>query len=315
MSKDFAFDLYRLNKRLDVGEGQQILPLEGFGLIETDEDIVSVFVEACHPAYGVKDEVPTAVYFWSFTNDAELTTREDDIGQVVVFQITRSTVQKIGPTPTEDGKTVVGVSDIVPPQSVMAQVLCFMQQHLVIVEDFSELMQSAKWIDMFHTILDAAASEKGYLTKLRTEVIPRISDLEASFNWFDKLTRLSVTLWLPNPEVPEDAKNFYKEMEDGGIRKFKQDMSNPNGLSRVPGRLPHAAMSIAQAGYKEGEVLLVGEKDGSFQEVRTGTNPCHGEMKQIRDYVRGMHGAIQDPNTKKVLKNILQEIDRIRRDE
>lgn len=315
MSRDFVFDLYRLNVRQESGHGSQALPLEGIKVVQSDEDIVKIFVHACHPNYARPDEVSTGTYTWSLTNFVELASKEEADGQVIAFQITRSTVQKVGPTPTEDGRTIIGVSDIVPPQSVMAQVICRLDKHLVAIEVFTEFMQSGKWLQMVHGVLDAAAEDMGYLSRLRFEVKPSKSEVEASFRSFDKLTRLQVTLWLPNPEVPDDAKGFYDELVSGNIRKFRQDMSNPNGLSREPGRLPHAAMSIAQAGYKEGELVLEGEKDGLPHEIRTGTNPCRGEVQKIRDYVRGMHTATKDPELKKTLKAVLREIDRINRDE
>lgn len=315
MSRDFIFDLYRLNVRQESGPGHQALPFEGIKLVQSDEDIVKILAHACHPIFARPDEVPTGTYTWSLTNFAELAAKGEDTGQIIGFQVTRSTVQKVGPTPTQDGRTVVGRSDIVPPQSVMAQAICRLDKHLMVIEVFTEFMQSGKWLEMLHGIVDAAAEDLGYLSRLKFEVKPKTSEIESAFRSFDRLTRLQVTLWLPNPEVPDDAKAFYDELVNGGIRKFRQDMSNPNGLNRDPGRLPHAAISIAQAGYKEGELVFEGEKDGEIQEIKTGTNPSRGEVRQVRDIVRGMHIATTDPETKRALKALLREIDRINSDE
>lgn len=315
MSRDFIFDLYRMNIRQESGAGSPALPFEERRTVQSDDDIVQILSHACHPNFARPDAVPSGTYTWSLTNFAELATQDEDSGQVLAFQITRSTVQKVGFTPTEDGRTVVGVSDILPPQSVMAQAIFRLDKHLVAIEVFSEFMQSGKWLEMLHGILAAAAEDLHFLSRLQFEVKPSRSEIEASFRSFDKLTRLQVTLWLPNPEVPDDAKAFYDELVNGGIRRFRQDMSNPNGLNRDPGNLPHSAISIAQAGYKEGELVLEGETDGEVQEIRTGTNPSRGEVHQVRDIVRGMHMGATDPNVKRTLKALLREIDRINRDE
>lgn len=315
MSRDFIFDLFRLNVRHEGPPGQQTLPFNGLQQIQSDTDIVKIFSEACHPNFTMPDEVQTATYTWSLTNYAELSGIDSEVGQVIGFQVTRSIVQKVGPTPTDDGKTVVTASDIVPPQSVLAQAIVFLQKHLVAIEYSSEIMQSGKWLDMLHRILTNTSRELGYFSDIQLTVKPNTMEIEKAFHGFDRLTRLSVTLLLPNPEVPDDAKSFFDEMAQGGIKRFKQEMSNPQGLNRAIGKLPHSAISIAQAGYKDGELILEGEVEGVSKLIRTGENPTRGEISEIREFVRGMHAATGDRKVKDTLKRILKEIERITHNE
>jgi len=313
MTRDFSFSLYRLNKRSDDSEGQQSLPFPGFKPIETDEDIIAVIQEACHPAYGADDEQPTAKYEWSLTNFCKF--KDAEFGEAIAFQITKSTISKLGFTPTDDGKTVEAVTEFIPPQSTMSQAICYMQHHLVAVEDFAEITQTSRWKEKTHLIFDNAANLLGYTTNIRLEIVPVYSEIFKTFFGFDRLTRLSVTLLLPNPEIPEGAQGFYDELVRADIRKYKQDMSNPKGLSQKPGALPHVAAAIAQAGYKDGDLLMEGEIDGEFKQSHTGNNPCSGKLLGQRDPVRSIHENDNDGAVNQLLRGLLKEIYRVKKDE
>ena len=100
-------------------------------------------------------------------------------------------------------------------------------------------------------------------------------------------------------------------MLDGGIRDYTQDMRNPKGLSQAEDALPFASAAMAQAGYKEGDVVLTGLRDGRLRTVRTGKKAVRGSLEGLKDFVRGMAANARSQEAQHVLAAIMDEVDRI----
>jgi hypothetical protein len=102
-----------------------------------------------------------------------------------------------------------------------------------------------------------------------------------------------------------------KDMVDSSIREYTQDMKNPSGLSQAEDGLPHATVVMAQQGYKDGEVVMTGIRDGRRRTVRTGKRAARGRIEGLRDFVRGISANAKTSEGKQIVRSILEEVDRV----
>ena len=130
-----------------------------------------------------------------------------------------------------------------------------------------------------------------------------------AFRSFERLTQLRVTLRLPNPEVNRFAKSLFDQMTSGGIREYLNDIKNGSGLSQAEGQLPHAIASLAQDGYKKGEVVMAGVRQGRRARIKTGRTAARGQVDRVRDFVRGQVTIAKTKEAQSALAAILEEID------
>ncbi len=175
------------------------------------------------------------------------------------------------------------ISTSTPPLAIPLCLLFDMARHLVAVEFNSTLMASDVWRSTVHEIFDAAAVSLKLRSTLRLEAVPETSAILGAFASFSRLTRLRLMLRLPNPELSRFTEKLKKEMETAGIREYKQDMSNPSGLSQREDALPFASVAMAQDGYKVGEVLMEGIIEGKKKTVRTGKSAARGKVDISKD--------------------------------
>jgi hypothetical protein len=186
-----------------------------------------------------------------------------------------------------------------------------MQRHLVVVEFNSLLMHTQLWRSSLHSILDASARSLELQSSLRLEPVPREEEISKVFRSFQRLTRLRVKLRIPNPELDRRTERLRKELEAGNIREYSQDMKNPRGLSQSEQNLPAATVEMAQAGYKDGDVVMSGYRDGRFTTVRTGNRAARGRIDGLRDFIRGIASNAKAKETRAAVQSILDEVDRI----
>lgn len=139
-----------------------------------------------------------------------------------------------------------------------------MQRHLVATEYHGELSQNKKWKSAFSRILADAANRMQLSSSIFLEEVPEKHEIIKLFKSFERLTRLKVYLRLPNPELSRYTKSLYDDLQNGGIREYLQDMKNPAGLSKNEKARPFASVALAEDGYKSGEVLFEGVKEGRF---------------------------------------------------
>jgi hypothetical protein len=100
-------------------------------------------------------------------------------------------------------------------------------------------------------------------------------------------------------------------MEESAIREYTQDMRNPNGLSQREEGLPFASAAMAQDGYKDGEVLMTGIREGRRATVRTGRRAARGKVEGLKSFVRGMASIARTREARAAVTAIMEEIDRI----
>jgi hypothetical protein len=148
-------------------------------------------------------------------------------------------------------------------------------------------------------------------SSLLLEEVPEKHEIIKLFRSFERLTRVKVYLRLPNPELSRYTRALYKDLENGGIREYLQDMKNPGGLSKSEEARPYASVALAEEGYKSGEVLFEGHQEGKFIEVKSSEEAARGKLEILKDYVRGISASAKAKETQRVLKAITAEIDRL----
>jgi hypothetical protein len=85
----------------------------------------------------------------------------------------------------------------------------------------------------------------------------------------------------------------------------------PPGLSKKEQTRPFASVALAEEGYKSGEVLFEGLKEGRFTKVKSSEEAARGTLEILKDYVRGIAANAKAKETRHVLSAITDEIDRL----
>jgi hypothetical protein len=305
--RTLQFEIYRLNI---VDEEMPMFDFMGHN-IRTDADIRRILERVTDPQFDLVAESGRATYKWS--------TREyTDVGpwdgaqssDICIITIGRSMLQQRGQTVTassvEDALTTLS-----PPSAEVVHLLFYMDRHLVVAEYSSALMQTQVWRESLHLMLDRAAKSLDFRPGIRLEPVPRDEEIIGAFRSFQRLTRLRVRLRIPNPEMDRRTERLRKDMEESAIREYTQDMKNPSGLSKSENGLPHATVVMAQQGYKDGEVVMTGIRDGRRRTVRTGKRAARGRIEGLRDFVRGIAVGAKTPEGKLIIRSILEEVDRV----
>lgn len=302
----FEFDLYRLI----VLDQEDVFEFVG-KKATNDTDYLSIIKNACSAQFDFTTEGQRNEYKWSLR---DFLRHDDDPewrnGVVASIRLARSMVEQTAQIVTDE-TIVEGKSHAVPPPAIPIRLVFYMERHLVAVERNSALMATQGWHDALHAMFDSAAAGAGYRSSLRLEPVPEANQVLEAFLSFQRLTRIRVTLRLPNPEITRSAKQLYEQMRNGGIREYLNDMSSPSGLSQQEGNLPHAVASLAQEGYKKGEVALTGIREGKRKRIRTGRHAARGQLEQVRDFVRGAMTIARTRETQSALSAVINEIDRI----
>ncbi|MBX3317376.1 MAG: DUF4747 family protein [Phycisphaeraceae bacterium] len=307
-ANDYEFDLYRLNIRDDSS-----LFASNNNRIRSDESIKQILSAASTHEFDHERRERTRRYIWFFRDYVE-SSSSTARGDALYLVFGRSTPEHIGKILTDDG-VAEGVSTSFPPPAIDSVIVFDLKRHLVAVQHNSEMMLSKTWLKSFHQILAKASHNLGYTSTLTIEPVPSNHDILRAFHSFDKLTQLKVHLLIPNPDITRPIKRLFEELRTGGIRDYVQDMKNPNGLNKAEGELPHASASMAQAGYKRGDVTMRGVIDGESVKKVTGNRPASAIVPEVKDYVRGMRDIAKTKEGKEITTKILAVIDTIETNE
>ncbi|MBA3035297.1 MAG: hypothetical protein FP814_02265 [Desulfobacterium sp.] len=304
MAQHFQFELYRIN----IVDTDPMFP--DFGQrIRSDEQILAVLQKVTSSDFDLTQETKKAEYKWSvreFTDYGQIPGR----GRVASVVLAKSTLKKDGMIVTDE-RIISGTSDSFPPLASMMMLFFDMDRHLVAAEYHGELSQNKIWKSSFLKILLNAAYKMQMSSSLLLEEVPEKHEIVKLFRSFERLTRLKVYLRLPNPELSRYTKSIYEDLENGSIREYLQDMKNPGGLSKNEQARPFASVALAEEGYKSGEVLFEGIKEGRFTKVRSSEEAARGKLEILKDYVRGISANAKAKEAQQVLSAITAEIDRL----
>lgn len=301
----FRFSLYRMNIIDEYGLFLSDLTPR----IRNDDQILYVIENATKPDFDYSKETKTALYKWGireFTNYGSVNGR----GPFVSIVLARSILEQDGQVVTPD-RIINATSSSSPPLAETVLIFMDMSRHLAAVEYNSVLSRSRQWKVALMSIFLHSAHSFNMSSSIQFEEIPEKHEILKLFYSFQRLTRLRVHLRIPNPEVSRYTENLFKDLQAGEIRDYIQDMKNPNGICTEKEARPYASASLAQAGYKDGDVVFEGYKDGKFTTARSSEEAARGKIDSLKDYVRGISANAKTKETQIVLLAITEEIDRL----
>ncbi len=260
--RPFEFDLFRL----------VIVEPDVFAFIgepvHSDAGILQIVREGCSARHDVSTFGAKNQWKWSLRDfDEGQADGFDNRPGIATTRYARSLVEQTAPIVTDD-TIVEGTSHAEPAAAMPLRVVFYMHRHLVAVEHNSAVMSTRAWLDALHQVFDLASAVLNVRSLLRLEPVPEANQVLEAFFSFQRLTHLRATLLLPNPEISRYAKGLYDQMKSGGVREYLNDLKSNAGLSQSEGQLPHAVASLAQDGYKKGEVVMAGVKEGRRTRVQ-----------------------------------------------
>lgn len=276
--------------------------------LRSDDDLRKLLGLSTDPEQDQFQVSRTAVFKWSlrdFRNHAEVSP-DRPLLQVI---LARSVLEREGTIVTDEGMST-GTSSLNPPLASTAVCFFDLTRHLVAVEHTSELAPTA-WKEFLEKILATAAFRMQRHSTVELEPIPEKNGIVGLFLSFQRVTRMKLTLRIPNPELTRYTQSIYNDLRESGIREIAQDMRNPNGMSKAEDARPFASAVLAEQGYKKGEVQIEGIRNDSFEQATSGSTAVRGTVKGLRDFVRGMHANAKAKETQRALTAIAAEIDRI----
>jgi hypothetical protein len=128
---------------------------------------------------------------------------------------------------------------------------------------------------------------------------------------FQKVTRVKVHLKLPNPDMSRLTRELKEKLEEDCIQEIKQDMYNPNGLSKKEGGLPLSSIAMAEQGYKKGPVIIEGVSDNGFEKIETGKDTAKGSLVGLKTFLRGLRVNVRTKEGNGLLEAIESELEKI----
>jgi len=102
-----------------------------------------------------------------------------------------------------------------------------------------------------------------------------------TFLSFQKLTRLKIHILLPNPDLSRLTRKLFEELQEGGIENTLRTCAILMGYPKRKLAMPHEAASMAEDGYKEGDVLMEGVRDGEERAFGVGRVQPVEELKVL----------------------------------
>lgn len=302
MNINFNFDLYRIN----IQDADDFFYEKTMPRARTDEHIVKILAESSQQKFDQPQETRSATYEWGIRAFYHTKTHQREIATIL---LARSTISKDGYIVTDEGLSPASSSAFPPPASGMLLIFD-LQRHLVAVEHTGELSQTA-WKDFAEKIIGNAALDLGFASSIELEPVPSEDEIINLFKSFDRIVRLKLTLRIPNPELTRYTRGLFEDLKNSNLREYTQDMKNPNGISKDENARPFASASLADQGYKKGEVLIEGNRDGTFEKVRSGNIAARGSISKLKDFIRGLNANTKTKEAQRIIAAITAEIDRI----
>lgn len=304
MSRKFSFDLFRLN----IVDADDMFSVNINQRVRGNADLIKIFQTSTSNEMDQIQKTRSAIYKWSLRDYLNLTEMADG-RELIHLVLARSLLEKDGLIVTDEGISS-GTSSSFPPLASAAVVLIDLSRHLVAVEHTGELSQTA-WKDFIEKILSFSAFYLGKLSSISLEPVPEKNGIVGLFLSFDKVTRMRLTLRIPNPELNRYTRELYNDLVKSELREITQDMKNPNGMSKNTDARPYACAVLAEQGYKLGDVQISGIKGETFEEATSGSNAVRGNIKSLRDFIRGLSSNLKTKEAKDAIKLVFAEIDRI----
>lgn len=296
----FNFFLYRLNKEYR----QDLFSSRELSNRQDNEWLRDYFKAISNHDFDFKKETRRAVYTWSLRNYQDLS---EDFSSIV---LARSQLQKTSTIVTDNSLTV-GNSISNPPPADTIILLIWWQRHIVVVENRSGMTTGETWLRNLHAIIDNAKIQIPIPVAPRLEPIPVKGSILQHLRTLDRVYRFRVRLKLPNPELNRWAERIYNEMVHEQLTEYLQEFISPTGVKVDDTSKAYSSGALAELGYKEGGILIEGEKNGKSVTIDEGKTAIKGRADQLRSLVRGLETNASSKQLQNALVTIEEEINRL----
>lgn len=282
MTDIFNFMAYRLIKSTEedlwsISRGKDLL---------TDDDIVTFWENACHSQYDVTHSTEKNKYKWSFRKGTSVTD-ENDHRIIDIYILGKSLLEKDAMVVDETGfHQDRSYSQPAPAETMI--LLVFWKRHIVLVENRSQMITGETWLKHYSEIMARVAEQMDYKKMPQLENIPPEKSIVSIFDKLLKVTRIKLHLELPNPDMSRLTKELKEKLEEDQIQELKQDMYNPNGISKKETGLPFASLALAELGYKKGPVTIEGEDEDGPKKYETGKDTAKGSLIGFKNFIKGL---------------------------
>jgi len=157
--------------------------------------------------------------------------------------------------------------------------------------------------------LNSAAHGLSYTSLVDLEPIAPRQIVEERLRSFDRITRLRLTLRIPNPDLMPEFKKLFDELEESGIRELTEDMRSERGLKMEANSIPRMSIDMAMNGYRKGSVHVYGQRNGKAERFTIADDVARIDLRDLRSYAEGMEAAADKKGEKRLLKAIIERID------
>lgn len=306
MAKDvFNFMAYRLIKSTE----EDLWSMMRANDLTNDNDILTFWAHACSSEYDVIHETEKNKYKWSFRKGTSLTD-ENENRLLDAYILGKSLLEKDAMVVDETGFHVDRTYSQPAPAETM-ELIIFWKRHIVLVENRSQMVTGETWLKHYNEIMVQVAEKMEYKKMPQLENIPPEKSIISIFSKLPKVTRIKLHLELPNPDMSRLTKHLKEKLEEDQIQELKQDMFNPNGMSKKEEGLPFSSLALAELGYKKGPVLIEGEDEEGPQRYETGKDTAKGSLVGFKNFIRGLRVNARTKEGNGILDAIESELVRI----
>ena len=299
--KAAGFLLYRLNfvDRHDLFSQRRV---------SENSDFLRIVEEAVKQESDIATQGRRSGYKWAL-REPNFGNLEEEGRAFVLLMFSREVTSTHGPIITPRG-IAVGTSTLSPPSATLIRVLFDLGRHICAVEDVPSVVEvHSGWKSKLETILSSSAWRIGYGSIVSLDPIIPTEIVLDRLKSFSRVTRLRVTLRLPNPDLGPAYRRLFDEMQKGSVRELYQDMRSERGLAFEPETLPSASLEMAMKGYRKGKIRVDGYADGERSDFTVTDDVARIEIEDLREFVEGYAAGERSGPVKRFARAIIQRID------
>jgi len=306
MTKDvFNFMAYRLIKSTEENLWSMMCAND----LTNDDDILTFWDYACSSEYDVIHVTEKNKYKWSFRKGTSLVDNNED-KILDVYILGKSLLEKDAMVVDENGFHEDRTYSQPAPAETM-ELLVFWKRHIVLVENRSQMVTGETWLKHYNEIMVQVSEKMDYKKMPQLENIPPEKSIISIFSKLQRVTRIKLHLELPNPDMSRLTKQLKEKLEEDQIQELKQDMFNPNGMSKKEEGLPFSSLALAELGYKKGPVLIEGEDEKGPKRYEIGKDIAKGSLVGFKSFIRGLRVNARTNESNGILDAIESELVRV----
>ena len=181
------------------------------------------------------------------------------------------------------------------------------------MEHNATLLSGKAWRSAIRLISKRAAKTHGNSAILILEPVPEADSISTLLATFVRVIRIKAKVRIPNPELTRFTKAFYEQLKASRINEYRQDMRNQQqGLSLEEGTLARATIGLAEEGYKDGDVTIIGTRKGQIETVVVGHTAARGTLRVTKEEMRQLSPEDDPIMVTAVIGALLGEIERMK---